>query len=109
MGLEKLVWHDQLWAIAAEHSKNMASGEVEFGHDGFSQRFKRFPFRGHKKGAENVGYYLGPQNPCAAVVNGWINSPGHRKNLVGNYRYMSVAVAINDKGFYYFTQLFAIN
>jgi uncharacterized protein YkwD len=106
-GLPLFKWNDELWAIAAEHSRNMALGVVEFGHQGFDDRFKRFPFRRGKKGAENVGYYLGPQEPCVMNVNGWIQSPGHHKNIVGDYEFMSVACFANDQGFYYFTQLFA--
>lgn len=86
----------------------MASGVVEFGHDGFNARFKRIQVVGRRKGAENVGYYYGPQEPCVANVNGWIMSPGHEKNLVGQYTYMAIGCYMSEKGFYYFTQLFAL-
>lgn len=52
---------------------------------------------------ENIaaGYY----SP-ASVVEGWMNSPGHRANILGNYKYLGVGVAYGGDYGIYWTQLF---
>ena len=40
------------------------------------------------------------------AVNGWINSPGHKKNLMSNTTHCAIAVYQNNSGAYYFTQIF---
>ena len=42
--LDTLVWSDNLFEIALEHSKNMANKTVSFGHKGFNKRFKKVNF-----------------------------------------------------------------
>ncbi|OMJ72038.1 hypothetical protein SteCoe_29622 [Stentor coeruleus] len=103
-----LIWNQIMGEIAAEHSKNMGDGVVPFGHQGFNKRFRRFPFRSNRGGAENVAMNHGLGDPGKVAVDGWIKSPGHRKNLLGNYRIMSVGVYINSQGAFYLTQLFAL-
>ena len=41
------------------------------------------------------------------AVNGWINSPGHRKNLLSNINSCAIATYITSCGAYYLTQMFA--
>jgi uncharacterized protein YkwD len=86
----------------------MGDGLVAFGHDGFHKRFRQFPFRSTRGGAENVAYNYGHSDPAKITVDGWIQSPGHRKNLLGNFNFMGIGVYVNRKGYYYFTQLFAL-
>jgi len=93
--------------IGREHSMNMGEGRVAFGHDGFNDRFRRFPIRYVRGGAENVAMSHGMGDPGKVAVDGWINSPGHRKNLLGHFNYMGIGVYQNSKGAWYFTQLFA--
>jgi hypothetical protein len=40
-------------------------------------------------------------------VDGWIDSPGHRKNLLGRFTHCGIGVFCNDAGAYYSTQLFS--
>jgi uncharacterized protein YkwD len=42
------------------------------------------------------------------AVNGWIDSPGHRKNLLARHTHCGIGVYCNDAGAYYSTQLFAL-
>jgi len=49
--------------------------------------------------------YLVKKWPINAV-KGWINSPGHQKNMVGDYNLTGIGIAKNNVGEYYFTQLF---
>lgn len=85
----------------------MAEKKVAFGHDGFNDRAKRYPFPSRGAG-ENVAYTNDPDDIANKVVNGWINSPGHRKNLLGNFNVCSIGVYKNSEGFWYLTQLFGL-
>jgi uncharacterized protein YkwD len=89
------------------HSEAMASGEVPFSHNGFEGRVKAIakdiPYR---QAAENVAYNMGYSNPGEQAVEGWINSPGHRKNMEGNYDFTGIGITKNAKGEYYLTQVF---
>lgn len=105
--LPPLVLDSRISAQARAHSQAMASGQVPFSHQGFEQRVKvisqAIPYRAS---AENVAYNQGYSTPDQQAVKGWINSPGHEKNMVGNYDLTGIGVAKNAKGEYYFTQLF---
>jgi len=88
------------------HSKNMAEGKVPFGHEGFSEWAKSVTF--YTKGfAENVAYNYNCADPVETAVIGWINSEGHRWNMIGYYNLCSISVYCHG-GYYYFTQLFAL-
>ena len=53
---------------------------------------------------ENIAY--GQRSPVE-VMNGWMNSPGHRANILSpNVEYMGIGVAQRN-GVYYWTQFFA--
>lgn len=54
--------------------------------------------------AENVG--AGHRTP-AVIFDGWMNSTGHRNNMLGNYRYIGVAVAESSDGTKYWTMVLA--
>lgn len=94
---------------ARAHSQAMARGRVPFSHQGFEQRVQAIrrviPYRA---AAENVAFNKGYRNPGQQAVQGWIKSPGHRKNIVGHYNRTGVGIAKNAKGEYYFTQLFIL-
>ena len=79
--LPAVQWSQELCDVGLEHSKNMGDGKVPFGHQGFDKRCKsvRFSF---KSMAENVALSTGHSDPAKIAVEGWINSPGHRKNLL---------------------------
>ena len=93
--------------VARTHSQNMATGKVPFGHQGFQARVqtlaKSFAFRA---AAENVAFNQGFSDPATTAVNGWINSAGHRNNIVGNYNLTGIGVAKTGTNKYYFTQIF---
>ena len=80
-GKSALIWNDQLYEIAMEHSKNMAEGKVPIGHDGFQDRMNKVPFF-VRSFSENVAWNSNSADPVETAVIGWINSPGHRKNLL---------------------------
>ena len=109
--LQEQQWCSELFLIALNHSKDMACKRVPFGHKGFSRRCRMVTYH-HKGFYENVAYcsYLDNDNKlCEEIVNGWINSPGHRKNMLANANLSAVAAFATEKSdIYYFTQLFAL-
>jgi len=107
-GKPPLEWHQALCDIGRVHSKDMGDGKVPFSHQGFKERVQKYPFR-HSAAAENLAMNGGiPEAQVARVsVNGWIDSPGHRKNLLSEQTLCGIGVYRNAKGQYYLTQLFA--
>ena len=106
--LPKLEWDDGIWRVAYTHSKNMGLKIVPFGHKGFNERIRKFPFRFYSA-AENVFMCNGysQYNISELGVKGWINSPGHRKNLLSNSTHCAIATYKTESGEFYLTQMFA--
>ena len=103
--LPALEMRDDLNEIARRHSDDMATGKRPFGHDGFNQRESEVqkivqPF---SEMAENVAYGA---TTGKEVVQMWKDSPGHRENMLGNYKYMGIGTAVNNQGTIYFTAMF---
>jgi len=104
--LTALTWHQLLCDIGTKHSKDMGDGKVPFGHNGFNGRILQYQDQ-HKSAAENVAMNSGAQDIAKVAVEGWIDSPGHRKNLLGKESvYCGIGVYQNAKGVWYLTQLF---
>lgn len=92
---------------ARAHSQAMANGEVPFSHNGFEQRVKAIGKSiSYGAAAENVAYNQGFSDPAKQAVEGWLKSPGHLKNIQGQYDLTGMGVAKNAKGEYYLTQIF---
>ena len=93
-------------AMAQKYSEDMARGRTGFGHSGFNQRFNQASrmIKGFKTYAENVAYGA---RSAKEVVNMWKNSSGHRRNMLGNYRYIGIGAAKDRHGVVYYTQVFA--
>ena len=103
--LPALEMREDLNTLAQKHTENMAKGRVPFSHEGFSKReqqaMKSFPGASHF--AENVAY----GSPTGKdVVDGWKSSTGHRRNMLGPYKYIGIGVARDRKGVLYYTQIF---
>jgi uncharacterized protein YkwD len=103
--LAPLVMREDLNAIAQKHSNDMAKGKVGFGHSGFAKReaqVQKIMTSAHTF-AENVAY----GSPTGEdVVDGWKKSSGHRRNMLGNFKYIGIGVARDKRGVIYYTQLF---
>jgi uncharacterized protein YkwD len=85
----------------------MAGDKVPFGHNGFSKRVKRIAKSlSYRVAAENVAYNRGYPDCVGNAFQGWLNSSGHRKHIVGNYQLTGIGVAKTPEGGYYFTQIF---
>jgi uncharacterized protein YkwD len=91
--------------VAGTHSSNMASGKTPFGHAGMQKRIniisRQLGFI--SSSGENVAF--GQMN-AKEVVNTWLASPGHRRNIEGDYILTGIGVAKDKKGNVYYTEIF---
>ena len=104
-GLSPLQMNQLESSLASKHSLDMSVGKVKFGHDGFNARAKTI-----KKalGSTEVGENVAEGSMTAReVVDGWLHSPGHKKNIEGNFTLTGIGYASNKKGDIYFTQIFS--
>jgi uncharacterized protein YkwD len=108
-GLEPLLWDDPLGAVSRAYSRDMSERDF-MSHvcpDGLSP-FDRMDNAGIKywAAAENLA---GGQRTPAEVVEGWMNSPGHRANiLTAGYTHLGVGFHSGGGLYrYYWTQKFA--
>lgn len=105
-GLPALILNPIISKEAKIHSLDMAKHRIPFGHDHFNARIQRL-FKqvtpNVKSGAENVAYNY---KDIQELVRQWIKSPGHRRNIVGNYRLTGVGIARDEQGKKYYTQIF---
>ncbi len=115
-GLSPLQTSSALTSLAEEHSKEMVNYDY-FSHDRMSGS-RPFDW-GLDPGAgrgENIfmmpqqlvipGPILSPEELANEIVQGWMESPGHRENILTNY-FSHTGIGIAQKGIYYYiTQIF---
>ena len=89
-------------AYAVDHTQYMIE-QQQISHDNFGVRSSALKEQGAQVVGENVAF--GYQS-AEAVVNAWLNSPGHRKAIEGPYTHSGFGVITDAKGTYFFTQLF---
>jgi uncharacterized protein YkwD len=105
----------QLIVVAQNHARNMArqdrfgdsdkNGHVLDGK-GFEDRIKASGYL-FARVAENVGYQYNKPDPAAAMMQGWKDSPGHRRNmLTPDINEIGVGAAQGKSGRWYFVQVF---
>lgn len=105
-GLPPLVIDPVLTQQARAHSRDMAARR-KLSHDGFDNRFQVITRTiSIRAMAENVANNYGYANPAQTAVKGWIKSPGHQANIVGNFDRTGLGVAVSPDGNYFFTQIF---
>lgn len=105
-GLKPFKWDERLADVARQHSRDMRDRGF-FSHenpDGETP-FDRLEKAGIscRAAAENIaaGY-----RDAASAHEGWMNSPGHRENILGEYDYLGVGVSLGGEHEVYFTQNF---
>jgi uncharacterized protein YkwD len=103
--LPALEMSEELNAIARRHSEDMAKGKCGFGHSGYHQRELQVQrtMKMEYGMAENVAYGA---TSAKQVVAMWKGSSGHRKNMLGNYKYIGIGTARDKHGAIYYTQIF---
>lgn len=105
-GCGALTLQPQLNAAADAHSQDMAD-QVYFDHTGLdgSRPWDRAARAGYGGGfiGENIAQGYGTE---ASVMDGWMNSPGHRANILNcGYTHLGVGYASGQRP-HYWTQLF---
>jgi uncharacterized protein YkwD len=107
-GLPPLRWNDEIAGIARAHSRDMANGDVDFGHDGFQDRVDQMKgaIAGFEGAGENVLYTTQLDDGAERAVQMWLHSPHHLKNIRGDYTFSGIGVWRGKDGALYFTQLF---
>jgi uncharacterized protein YkwD len=108
-GLAELRDNQKLAAVARQYSRRMA--EQNF----FSHTSPSGDNAGDRVGSAGIFYFMLGENlftctniaqPVPAAIQGWMNSPGHRENIL-RPEYRETGIGVWRRGStYYFTQLF---
>ena len=104
-GLSPLKYSDRLSEPALVRAKEIQSSFSHTRPNG-SKCFTAITEAGitYRTAGENIAY--GQRNP-EEVMNAWMNSSGHRANILGaNYEYIGIGVTYQN-GIYYWSQFFA--
>ena len=102
-GLTPLKAHNAIQTATDVHTVYMIQ-KGEISHDGFESRINDLRAEINVRSAgENVA---AGQPTAESVVMSWINSEGHRKNIVGNFTHFHVSAIKNTNGRYYYTNIF---
>jgi len=134
-GLRSLSWNDSLSRIALKHSRDMANRNY-LGHDtpegiSFSDRYRQDGYSCEIRignqvhaGAENLAlgrlfnsmstrngvadyHWNSVQQIALNTVDGWMNSPGHRENILApHWRQEGIGIEIGPGNRIYITQNF---
>ena len=107
-GLKVLTSKKELVQLSRDHSKNMATNKVAFGHDGFQLRSEKV-LKNNKCDffGENVAYTYLAKDPIQVSVEGWMKSPLHRENILGDFDQTGIGICYSKEGKCYLTQIFA--
>ncbi|MEZ5347542.1 MAG: CAP domain-containing protein [Pyrinomonadaceae bacterium] len=109
--LSQMKWDQDLWKMAEYYSRKMAD-EKFFDHldpDGKSvvDRAKQFKIKNWKKIGENLFFADGYISPTGEAVEGWMNSEGHRENILdGDWTHSAIGVYEARGRKTYVTQVF---
>jgi uncharacterized protein YkwD len=108
--LAPLDFYADLLPVARQYSRRMSEQHF-FSHDDpegrtVRERVSDADIRWRIVG-ENLAYSNGYINPVAASIHGWMESPGHRRNLLDpDYNLTAIGVWIGSDGTVYFTEIF---
>jgi uncharacterized protein YkwD len=110
-GEAPLVWDAELCRMAELHSQHMAEQNF-FGHVGpdgmnMEHRARSMGLDGWRVLGENIAYNRGFDDPAAFAVQRWMNSDGHRANILNaKFNRSGVGVVRTAEGRVYLTQVF---
>ncbi|MEL6133180.1 MAG: CAP domain-containing protein [Bacteroidota bacterium] len=107
--VNKLKRDERLDRIARKHAVDMAFGRRPFSHEGFKGRLKAAG-----KGLDRPYHFAENLYTCTyssgfvaeIATRSWIKSPGHHRNLKGNFEYTGIGVAKARNGDHYVVQVF---
>jgi uncharacterized protein YkwD len=112
-GLEPLKWSEDMAKLARLHSENMARDKF-FSHqepDGsmVNNRADALGISNWRSIGENIAYNRGFRLPADSACEQWMQSTGHRENILNKkWKESGVGVAVDSDGTYYFTQVFIL-
>lgn len=106
-----LRWSAKMAEVARAHSARMASKRF-FSHEDpqYGGPDNRLSMAGMawRRCGENIFEEQGEADPARSAVRGWMQSPGHRKNiLMKEFTHTGIGVAAGRDGTYRITQVFA--
>ena len=89
---------------SGEHNAYMIENNV-VNHDFFQERSQNLiQVLGAVRVSENVAYNY---NTPEAAVNAWLNSPGHKANIEGDFTHFGMSISIDpNSGRKYYTNMF---
>ncbi|MDM7460138.1 MAG: CAP domain-containing protein [bacterium] len=109
--LPPLAWREDIARCARDHSRNMAQRDF-FDHvdprlGDVDQRLNRFRIEWRVCG-ENIFMLRGYSNPAQVAVQGWMDSPGHRANILEQqFTHAGVGIFYRKRDqMFYLTQIF---
>lgn len=89
--------------LSKEHTNYMIYKNT-ISHDNFNQRSQQlFDLENARSIGENVA---AGQASAGSVMQSWLKSEGHKKNIEGNFTHIGISAIKNEAGIYYYTQLF---
>lgn len=102
-GLAELSKNSTAEELAEQHTSYMISID-DINHDNFNDRSKILVEKeSSRAAAENVA--SGYPN-ASRVVQAWLDSPEHRENIEGDFSHTGIAAIKNEKGQFFYTQIF---
>lgn len=107
-GLKPLVLSPKLNRAANLHAHNMVmedhlSHELDVrGQRNLSSRLEYVDADDYRSVAENIAWNYSYET----VVDGWMKSTGHRRNILGDFQEIGIGVAVNEDGEPYYCQVF---
>lgn len=103
IGLNALQPVEHVSFKSEEHNEYMIA-KNEINHDFFQERSKNIiAVLGASKVNENVAYnYATP----ASVLHAWLQSPGHKANIEGDFTHFGASIRIAENGNKYYTNIF---
>ncbi len=103
-GLNALQVVNHISYKSQEHNEYMIDNNV-VNHDYFEQRSNNIiQVLGAERVGENIAYnYL----TAESAMQAWLNSPGHKANVLGDYTHLGISVTISpETGRKYYTNMF---
>lgn len=93
-----VAWNAQLFSTAAAHSRDMAEHNY-FAHESLSgtRAGERADAQGYKWRSVGENIAAGEDFTAATVMQGWLKSPGHCRNIM-NPQFDEIAVACEARG-----------
>ncbi len=103
IGLNALEKNNHISYKCEEHNKYMVSNNVVNHNDFTSRSDNLINVLGAKKVGENVAYNY---KTSEAALKAWLESPGHKENIEGNYTHFGISVTTDASGKKYYTNIF---